>query len=355
MKGNKKKYSIKLLVHQIMIKLKQKKFKKKRKDAKNKNIFFNYWKYYLIISLIVIYIIINNSKGEVIKEVIKEEKEMQNKNVRVCLCSPGKKENKYIKEFVEHYKKYGVDKIYLYDNNDIDGEHFEDIINNYVKSGFVEIVNFRGKIRALYPMMNDCYRNNYMKYDWLIFFEIDEYIHLKNKDVKTYLSDKCFNNCDIINLNWILHTDNNLIYYENKPLKERFPEVEKKKNKLKSVKSILRGGIPNIKINCVHRLTGGLRNCDGFGRKSKAHGISTNNIDYTNYYIDHYASKSTEEFANKMNKGDVLHMKDNIFDRINAYFVYNEVTKEKIDYFDKCIPGFNTSNVRNNLISRIKS
>ena len=31
-------------------------------------------------------------------------------------------ENKYIREFVEFYEKHGVDKIFLYDNNDIDGE-----------------------------------------------------------------------------------------------------------------------------------------------------------------------------------------------------------------------------------------
>ena len=42
--------------------------------------------------------------------------------MKICVCTLAKNENRYIKEFVEHYKKYGVDKIYLYDNNDIDGE-----------------------------------------------------------------------------------------------------------------------------------------------------------------------------------------------------------------------------------------
>ena len=102
------------------------------------------------------------------------------KEIKVCLCSPGKEENKYIKEFIEHYKNYGVDKIFLYDNNDLDGEYFEQEINEYINDKFVEIINFRGKKRALLLMMNDCYKKNFKKYDWLIFFEIDEYIHLKN-------------------------------------------------------------------------------------------------------------------------------------------------------------------------------
>ena len=80
--------------------------------------------------------------------------------INVCLCSPAKKENLYLKEFVEHYKTYKVDKIFLYDNNDLDGEYFEDVINNYILSGFVEIINFRGKKRALIEMMNDCYKKN---------------------------------------------------------------------------------------------------------------------------------------------------------------------------------------------------
>ena len=46
-----------------------------------------------------------------------------NQKLKVCLCTPVKKENLYIKEFIEHYKSYNVDKIFLYDNNDINGEH----------------------------------------------------------------------------------------------------------------------------------------------------------------------------------------------------------------------------------------
>jgi len=46
-------------------------------------------------------------------------------------------ENNYIREFVEHHKSIGFDNIVLYDNNDIDGEHFEDVISDYINSGYV--------------------------------------------------------------------------------------------------------------------------------------------------------------------------------------------------------------------------
>ena len=35
--------------------------------------------------------------------------------------------------------------------------------------------------------MNDCYLNNYEKFDWLIFYDIDEYIFLKNYDKENFM------------------------------------------------------------------------------------------------------------------------------------------------------------------------
>ena len=37
--------------------------------------------------------------------------------LKVLLCTIGKEENKYIKEFVNHYRKLKIEKIILYDNN----------------------------------------------------------------------------------------------------------------------------------------------------------------------------------------------------------------------------------------------
>ena len=277
-----------------------------------------------------------------------------NREYRVCVCTLGKKENRYIREFVEHYKKYGVDKIYLYDNNNIDGERFEEVINEYIEEGFVEIIDFRGKIRPIYRIMNHCYRKNYKNYNWLIFFEIDEYIYLKDfNNVKLFLNNSRFNNCQKVQLNWIFHTDNNLLHYENRTLKERFPDIlpslrGKKRDGLLGIKTILRGHIPDIKINCVHTINQKLKSCDGFGNPKEHLGIETNYSDLEYYYIDHYYSKSTEEFINKLNKGDALFI-DNRMDRIETYFSQNDVTNEKIDYFENST-GLNLSKFRNRAI-----
>ena len=54
------------------------------------------------------------------------------KNTKVCLCTNGKKENLYAREFVQHYINYGVDKIFIYDNNEQNGEKFEDVLDDYI-------------------------------------------------------------------------------------------------------------------------------------------------------------------------------------------------------------------------------
>ena len=64
------------------------------------------------------------------------------------------------------------------------------------------------------------------------------------------------------------------------------------------VKSILKGKIRNITIECVHTLNHKLKTCDGFGNPKKIEGIITKPADFIYYYIDHYYCKSTEEFIN---------------------------------------------------------
>ena len=53
-------------------------------------------------------------------------------NLKVCLCTLGKNENLYAKEFVDDNLNYGVDKIIIYDNNDINGEDFNNVLFDYI-------------------------------------------------------------------------------------------------------------------------------------------------------------------------------------------------------------------------------
>ena len=259
---------------------------------------------------------------------------------RVCLCLIAKNENKYIIEFLEYYKNYGIDKIILYDNNDINGEKFEDIIGNYIKVGFVDIIYYKEVKSPQISAYNDCYKNNKIYFDWLIFFDIDEFIYLKDfNNIKLFLDDKRFFKCERIQLNYVYHTDNNLIYYDNRTVLERFPEIYRNRNKKKiwhrsNFKSIIRGNNKNIKIVNPHYLSSNLQSCNAFGKKISIRHLHTLNIDFEYYYLNHYFSKSVEEFIEKIMKTDVFYKKDIKIKKIRKYFEYNTITKEKLDFIE---------------------
>jgi len=252
------------------------------------------------------------------------------------------KKNLYVREYVDYYKKIGIDKIFIYDNNEKNDEKFDLVLKDYIENGLVEIVDIRGKEAPQFEAMEDCRKKNFKNYDWLLFYDMDEFLFLRNfSNIKDFLKQKHFDKCQRIQLNWYIHTDNNLFYYDNRTLAQRFPEKKFATNgKIlilsKVVKSMLRGNI-DVNITGVHNLNFNLIGCNGFGQIKKISLTQTKEPDNYYYYIDHYWSKSTEEFVNKVNRGDVnqgfRNDKYNM-ERMYYYFLYNDITKEKIDYIE---------------------
>ena len=189
-------------------------------------------------------------------------------------------------------------------------------------------------------MMDHCYEKNNKKYDWLIFYSPDEYIHLKNyTNIKPFLNEKKFDKCKKIYLNWIYHTDNNLFHYQNASLQKRFPQIENKPiNKTylphNYVKTIIRGNLKNIQIKNINKLVKTINGCNAYGEEVILKDLYMKNQDFKNFYIDKYFSKSVDEFIEKLNEDDMLNEDDksakiNTFDN---YFGFNNMTVEKIKY-----------------------
>lgn len=84
--------------------------------------------------------------------------------------------------------------------------------------------------------------------------------------VKDFLIEKKFNKCQSIYLNWIIHTDNNFIYYDNRTLYERFPEIYINKNYCNG-KTIIKGNIENIDMKKTHLLDLKLEDVMGLEKK----------------------------------------------------------------------------------------
>ena len=209
--------------------------------------------------------------------------------------------------------------------------------------------------------MNECYKMNHELYDWLIFYELDEFIHLSNfSNIKLFLNEKKFDKCKIIYLNLLVHNDNNQLFYENRSLFERFPKIIPKsvENNLQ-VKMIIKGDINDLKIQTTYRVylankQDNLILCNGFGNFVDPKIIKTNITDYYYYYVDHFYCKSTEEFINKLKKGDSLQtgkaLENYKLQRIKRYFKYNKFNSEKIKIIEKELKI--NSSIINNLIKK---
>lgn len=187
-------------------------------------------------------------------------------------------------------------------------------------------------------MMNDCYKTNFDKFDWLFFLDADEFLFLrKHKNFKSYLSNDKFDKCNKIHFNWIFHTDNNLLFYDKRSLFKRFTEREPKVrfnlSRKAGIKTIIRGHLKNVtEIECLHRISFKYPTCNAYGKITTLNGIETEEADYENYYIDHFYCKSTEEFINKINKGDMVFGSDIDWNmaKVRTYFGYNKITFQKI-------------------------
>ena len=226
------------------------------------------------------------------------------------------------------------------------------LFSNPINKKFVEIINYRGKIRPQISIYRHCYNNNYKKYKWLLFYDIDEFIHVSAySNIKDYLAQPKFIKCQSIYLNWNLHTDNDLFYYDNRSLFKRFPKVIQNKNFCIG-KSMVRGNIKNIIIIRVHLLDFKLKRCDGFGQPIHINNIFCKIPDYKYNFIDHYIYKSTEEFSQKLNlKGDCLFNNDIKlkYKKIFEYFRDNKVNNDKIEYIAQK-SGLNSTYIKLQLI-----
>ena len=265
--------------------------------------------------------------------------------MRVYTCTIVRKENRYLLEFVNWYHSIGVTKMFIYDNGFIDEENPIDVLKPYVDIGFVEVVNFRDKVNGMFYAFNDFIMRNRQKYDWAFFIDADEFLTFKGnmRSVSQFLSLDIFNEFDSICVNWECYGDNGHVYYENKPIMERFPKKEFTSNFDQLGKIFVRGG-----NDFIFSTNGGseqhycprLKTCNEIGEEihdawnvHKCHFVALN----------HYMTKSLEEFCEKVKRGwpdrsgylkvGDYECNEHLIDRLQShYYGTNEITAEKIDF-----------------------
>lgn len=266
--------------------------------------------------------------------------------MKILLCCIARLENSYIREFINYYKNIGVTNICLYDNN-MDGEEdFNDIISDYINDNFVILKNYRNKKVCQMDAYNECYLEYGDKYDWIMFFDIDEFLTFGNskyKNLSEYLSESFLENYDIIHLNWLLYGDNEKLHYENDWVLNRFTNHIDLDTKVAykeipencHIKSIIRGGLKDLSFNGNPHTPNNriFKCCNDIGDEIESRSPFSL-MSYKNLYLRHFSTKTIDEYCDKMKRG----FPDRVWDGSmisnlleTRFFRTNTITEEKIN------------------------
>ena len=303
----------------------------------------------IILSIILIIILLKLQINYFKVENIENTTLIKN-HTKVCMCSIAKRENLYIKFYLDYYIKLGYDHIYLYDNNNKDEEKIEDVLKDYKNKDYVTLINYRGyrgprnnpQMEAYY----ECYEKHYKEYDWLSFFDLDEILVIKPEgiSIQNFLDNERYINCPNIKINWQVYSDNGQIKYEAKPLNERFTKRSRVGGS-KTIKSIMRGNInykKHAKTYNPHYLYLNVKSCSSSGKFVKGF-CFLYPPDYEYASLHHY-TKTVSEFIEKMKKGIAtgnLYLDNGALKGyFDTFFRINEKTEEKVKIYNK---AFNTS------------
>ena len=307
-----------------------KNIKKKKKNyffVKTFNSYSIYSKVFNLLKILIIIIII-------ILNIIYKRKKL-----KIAICTMGKHENKYVKEFIEYYEKLGIDNIYIYDDNDINGERIKDVVPLTKKIKVKVFDNIKDRIKKQADAYTECYNNNKNIFDWFLMIDLDEYLFIRNTTIRNYLNSPYLKKCDIVKIHWLIPTDNNLVYYDNRTLLERFPGPFIPSN---HIKSLVRGNIDGLKYWIHSPMESPYRNvtCDNAGVVQNYTNLNFQSIfrfTTEKAYFIHFQFKSTEEYINKMKRGysnwDWVRSKPR--DYIFNYFKNNNIKLSKIEFFER--------------------
>ena len=175
------------------------------------------------------------------------------------------------------------------------------------------------------------------------FYDFDEYIEFKNTDnnynIPNYFSKPKFKKCDVILINWIVYNDNDLFKYDNRTLNKRFTKPLYNSEINKFVKSIIKGNLnwnPWIYDQTSHRPKHQLRTCDSNGNRVKTFNDVIIPPILDNVYIKHFATKTIEEYIDKIKRG---HPSQSFLlsKWIDNFFKINKVTQKKVKYIENIL------------------
>ena len=230
------------------------------------------------------------------------------KSKDVAVCAIVRCENRYLKEWVDHHFRLGVKKFFIYDNGYGDEERPEDVLYQEIQAGIVEVIDYRnrgGNFNVQDEAYNNCYLMHGNEWGWIGYLDIDELVIIKGNIKLPTLLNK-FRDADAVALSWQMMTDNGHTHYQAGKVLWRFTEpVEGRRypDGNEFVKCFVRGGLETLIFNSQPHMPTqpDLLVVNARGEQIKQYPTCSPLYDVA--WINHYHTKSAEEFVQKVKRG----------------------------------------------------
>lgn len=240
-------------------------------------------------------------------------KTYNNSMVYLSIGAIFKNEKPYLKEWIEYHLMVGVQRFYLYDNESIDNPM--EILTPYIEKGIViykKIINPAMQI----PVYNDIIYKVQDETKWLALIDLDEFIVPKeSKDLKSFLKE--YERFPGLGINWINFDSNGLKSKPDGLVIENYTRVYFDDNTPENlhIKTILQ---PSKVTACNNPHYAFYKNFQLAVNENfkRIIGPFTNKNSVKKIQINHYCSKSLEEYMKKLERGHV--------DKENATYKFAE-------------------------------
>lgn len=232
----------------------------------------------------------------------------------LAIVAIAKNEGPYIREWIEYHRLLGVTKFYFYDNESED--QTKEILAPYIKSKLVSYFLIKGKARQL-DAYNDAIKNFKFKCRYMAFIDLDEYL-MPTEPFKPIIEivneaiDKYGKGASGIGINWAIYGSSQHYKTPEGLITQVFNH--RGKNDViwnahikticnpRRIKDYISPHYPLYKLGAYSvNETGEMRLYTWFCLKQE----------YTKIRINHYFTKSKEQFIKKISRG--------LADRIGNY------------------------------------
>ena len=116
-----------------------------------------------------------------------------------------KNEKMYMREWIEYHRIIGVEHFFIYDNESTD--NLREFLDSYIKQGIVSYAFVKGSKKQM-PCYEDSVARNGKRVKWMAFLDADEFINIhSNCSLLEFL--KPYEKFSGIGINWISFDSNN--------------------------------------------------------------------------------------------------------------------------------------------------